>query len=431
MGQAFQHDGEFVAADAGDGALRARHFLQPLGGSAQHAVAGGMAQRIVDVLEVVQIEEQQCQPVALPACLHDGARQAFGQQGAVRQVGQRIVVGEVTQLVLDAAPFGDVAGHQHEQLPLGGGFAQRTALHRAQEIAAVLAALPHLATPAVLGVDGTSSVLVERRFVAVAVQQAGVAAQDLCFRIPGHAAERGIDRHEAEIGVQHRHRLGHAAHHLRGDLALVLHFAQRIDVARGAGDPRDPAVGAVADGAAAYPHPLPLSVLTPHPVFRQEHWHFPPQVGPQLAQHAPAIGVVEPGVAFDAGLHGQPVVAFRGHPGDLQFAAAQVVLPEHFVGGPQRQPPLLRTFVLFALVGALFAFAAPVAGQRQPRQQQDQQRQQQGQRRPRRQTTLHREGRQGQQQRAAGKAQFCRNDAIPHRRSVGMRAWRQQAAHDC
>ena len=40
-------------------------------------------------------------------------------------------------------------------------------------------------------------------------------------RIAGHAAERGIDRHEAEIGVQHRHRLGHAAHHFGRDLALT------------------------------------------------------------------------------------------------------------------------------------------------------------------------------------------------------------------
>ena len=51
------HDGEFVAAEAGHRVGAAHHALQALGHRAQQRVADRMAERIVDALEAVEIEE--------------------------------------------------------------------------------------------------------------------------------------------------------------------------------------------------------------------------------------------------------------------------------------------------------------------------------------------------------------------------------------
>ena len=53
-----EHD-EFVAAEASDEILRPQHFAQAVGDRAQQLVAAGMAERVVDLLELVEIDEQQ------------------------------------------------------------------------------------------------------------------------------------------------------------------------------------------------------------------------------------------------------------------------------------------------------------------------------------------------------------------------------------
>ena len=53
-----EHD-ELVAAEAGDEIVRAQHFAQTVGHRAQQLVAAGMAERIVDLLELVEVDEQQ------------------------------------------------------------------------------------------------------------------------------------------------------------------------------------------------------------------------------------------------------------------------------------------------------------------------------------------------------------------------------------
>ena len=53
-----EHD-EFVAAEARDEILRPQHVAQPVGDRAQQLVAAGMAERVVDLLELVEVDEQQ------------------------------------------------------------------------------------------------------------------------------------------------------------------------------------------------------------------------------------------------------------------------------------------------------------------------------------------------------------------------------------
>ena len=77
----------------------------PLGDGDQELVAGGMAERVVDDLEVVEVEEQDDRhPVGLPVA--EVLRDLLGEQGPVRQVGQRVVVGLVAELLLEPAELG-------------------------------------------------------------------------------------------------------------------------------------------------------------------------------------------------------------------------------------------------------------------------------------------------------------------------------------
>ena len=104
LGEADLQDGELVAAHARDrvglahqGRAGARHLLQQL-------VAGGVAQRIVDVLEVVEVEQVAGHDLARPHA-RESQLQPLVQQHAVGQVGQRVVERHVG----DAALPGDAA----------------------------------------------------------------------------------------------------------------------------------------------------------------------------------------------------------------------------------------------------------------------------------------------------------------------------------
>lgn len=59
-----QHDDEFIAALARDRVFFPQHRLQAARNLHQQLVSDLMAERVVDVLEVVQIEIQQCQVLA-------------------------------------------------------------------------------------------------------------------------------------------------------------------------------------------------------------------------------------------------------------------------------------------------------------------------------------------------------------------------------
>ena len=101
---------ELVAAEARDGVALAHVLLDPLGDLAQQLVADGMSERVVDDLEAVEVEEEHGELLVVAVGLGHRERQAVAEEEAVRQVGQRIVEGEVLDLLLGALPLGDVDG---------------------------------------------------------------------------------------------------------------------------------------------------------------------------------------------------------------------------------------------------------------------------------------------------------------------------------
>ena len=63
-------------------------------------VAGVVAERVVDALEVVQIDEQRGDRRLLAACAHEHLLGAIEHQRAVRQPRQRVVGGHEGELLL-------------------------------------------------------------------------------------------------------------------------------------------------------------------------------------------------------------------------------------------------------------------------------------------------------------------------------------------
>ncbi len=57
-----EHRLELVAAEAADLAMVAHHRLQPFGDLTEQRVADRMAERVVDVLEAVEVDQEQLQP---------------------------------------------------------------------------------------------------------------------------------------------------------------------------------------------------------------------------------------------------------------------------------------------------------------------------------------------------------------------------------
>src|SRR5690606_4257886 len=174
------------------------------------------------------------------------------------------------QFLLGALLLGDVVEHHHVQDQLAVLVVDRARLDLAQELLAVLAPLPDLAVPAALAPDLPADVLVERGVVLEAVEHAGVAADDVVPIVAGHAQERGVDRDEIEVAVDHRHRLVHAAQHFAGDAQLAVGLAGAGDVERGSGDALDAALGVARDRAAAGAHPYPFAAVVGHAQFGQE-----------------------------------------------------------------------------------------------------------------------------------------------------------------
>lgn len=106
-------DGELVAPHAGNRVGLAHEGAQPRGHHAEQTVAGGVAEHVVDALEVVEIEHVQGHHFAAP---DTGERllQALVEEHAVGQPGERVMQRHVHDPGLRLALLGDVAVRRHD-----------------------------------------------------------------------------------------------------------------------------------------------------------------------------------------------------------------------------------------------------------------------------------------------------------------------------
>lgn len=98
-----ENGGELVAAEASDHVARTQPGLDQRGNPDEDPVADGMSAAVVDVLEAVEIEHDDGAGTTIAyALLHDPVDLAF-QMAPVREVGQRVVRGQVFQFATRSA----------------------------------------------------------------------------------------------------------------------------------------------------------------------------------------------------------------------------------------------------------------------------------------------------------------------------------------
>ena len=92
----------------------AHHRLQPLGDLAQQRVADRVAERVVDVLEAVEIDQEQRAALLAAGGIAQRLVERLAHQRAVGQAGQRIEAGEAADFLLRAALLGEVGADPAE-----------------------------------------------------------------------------------------------------------------------------------------------------------------------------------------------------------------------------------------------------------------------------------------------------------------------------
>ncbi len=107
-------DDEFVAAEARHHVGVADDLAQPVGHRAQQLVAAGMAERVVDLLELIEIDEQHGAGLARMPRGSQRLVDLVAKVSPVRQAGERVVARHVADLGLGVLALGDVLD-QHDR----------------------------------------------------------------------------------------------------------------------------------------------------------------------------------------------------------------------------------------------------------------------------------------------------------------------------
>jgi hypothetical protein len=181
-----QQDRELVAADAGDQLGAGDSGLQAGADLAQQPVTGLVAERVVELLEVVEVDQQQRELGLALAGRGRGLLEAREEAAPVRQARQRIVHrvvlalgGELAQLELELPAVGRVA--HVEDVAGDGGIVQAIG---GDDVEVAMSAVPvdepeRQVARVVRAAAGLGEVAVERGAVVGVDEVAEVAADEL------------------------------------------------------------------------------------------------------------------------------------------------------------------------------------------------------------------------------------------------------------
>ena len=218
-------DHELVAAEPGQevgvaqrGGERRAHALQEL-------VADPVAERVVDVLEAVEVDEQHADAAAAALRLRDRLREPLVQQQAVGQSGQRVARGHVLQAFLGLDPQRHVLHERQDRHDVAAVVEQARVVPLAPDRLPALAAVPREAGGARLLAahearqelgDGAAVFVVQQRIAVDRHAQhfLGAPAEELLgLRRPAHEAVVAVPLQHGErrvVDVRGQHPVGAA-----------------------------------------------------------------------------------------------------------------------------------------------------------------------------------------------------------------------------
>ena len=169
-----EDEDELVAAEAGDLVARPAERPEEARELDEDGVARRVPERVVDDLEVVQVEEDE-RPGRPAAGSRDDALEALLDRAAVPQVRERVVQGEVADPLLGLPPLGDVLLHRDEVADRAVGPGDRRDRLLLDVDGPVLAAVVELAAPDVPAQDRLPHLLVVEVALDARLQDAGAS----------------------------------------------------------------------------------------------------------------------------------------------------------------------------------------------------------------------------------------------------------------
>ena len=196
-----QQQHKLVAALARQRVTRPQHRLQAARRLDQQRIARAVAQGVVDVFEVVQVDEHHRQRLVLALGHADGLLEAVGQQQAVGQAGQGVEVGQPVDLLFAFLAVGDVFFDGQVVRHRAIGLVHRRHAHRFDVFAAVFAAVGELAHPGVALAQVAPHVVVHAGRGFARLQQPGVDAAHLVKCVAGGGVERTVGVFDARFQV--------------------------------------------------------------------------------------------------------------------------------------------------------------------------------------------------------------------------------------
>src|SRR5262249_13572704 len=113
-----QHDGELVASDAAGDVRGSNDATDSPGRLREDGVAGEVADLVVDVLEVVQVEDDERELSVVAVRASDLACKRLVEEAAVVEPGQRVEVGELPRLAKATGVVDRGPGVRSERLEL-------------------------------------------------------------------------------------------------------------------------------------------------------------------------------------------------------------------------------------------------------------------------------------------------------------------------
>ncbi|MNO99281.1 hypothetical protein D3C76_910470 [compost metagenome] len=217
--------GKLVATQASQGHAATEQRLETLAHHFEQLITDIVPKAVVDALEMVQVQQQQGTTALVGLGRGQRLFGAVVEQQAVRQVGERIMMGQVGQLALAVLDRADIAEHRHIVAELAAVIADRADGLPLRVHLATLAPVPDLAAPLALFGQGRVDLLIEHRPMPPGLELARALADDLVLFVPGDLHERPVHMHDHPVSISHQHAFKGAVEHRRSHAQTLAVFA--------------------------------------------------------------------------------------------------------------------------------------------------------------------------------------------------------------
>ena len=196
-----QQQGEFIAAHARHGVVVVHASKQANGHVFEHAIARGVAQRVIDRLEPVKVEEHQHHPRLIAFSLLQRGVQTVLEQRAVWQVGQGVVIGQAMNTLFTGLAFADVAEEAHIAGQIAFVIEHGRDADPRRVVFTVQALEPDFAFPRVVLVQLLEHVVQMRLLLLIDGEHARQLVEHLRHGVAADSAEGLVGLHDITRGV--------------------------------------------------------------------------------------------------------------------------------------------------------------------------------------------------------------------------------------